>query len=343
MEKLKRVVVKEEYVALTGDMMDAIILNQFIYWSERVKDFDKFMEEERKRARSEGKSIEIQPVNGWIYKTCEELAEETMLKLAPTNMRNRIKKLEEKGWIEERTNPEYKWDRTKQYRVNLVKIHQDLLALGYYLQDYKINLTDDLVQKQAPFHETENACDEAANRIHETGNGVLETGIAINEASNPIDSGVNAIPEITTEITTEKIKSSLSVSPSYSTVPIDKDRMGQMNSSISEIEDIADKAELQQLHPNLEELVRFSIQELYYNKDLSEKLGLPTPVIRERLKAITHDAVLRALAKYDAAVTFGTEIRKPASYFAMCLWSAIMEHRLEHIAQLDNESLGLSE
>jgi len=41
MEALKRIVIKEELVVLTGDYRKAILLNQFLYWSERVKDFDK--------------------------------------------------------------------------------------------------------------------------------------------------------------------------------------------------------------------------------------------------------------------------------------------------------------
>ena len=47
-KKLKRVVIKEELFALTGDFKEAIILNQFNYWSERRSDFDKFVEEENK-------------------------------------------------------------------------------------------------------------------------------------------------------------------------------------------------------------------------------------------------------------------------------------------------------
>lgn len=47
--KLKRVVIKEELVALTGDAISALVLNQFIYWSERRHDFDKFIKEERER------------------------------------------------------------------------------------------------------------------------------------------------------------------------------------------------------------------------------------------------------------------------------------------------------
>ncbi len=46
---LKRVVIKEELVALTGDATKAIILNQLLYWSQRTRDFDKFLDEEKSR------------------------------------------------------------------------------------------------------------------------------------------------------------------------------------------------------------------------------------------------------------------------------------------------------
>lgn len=138
MRKLKRIVIKEELVALTGDFRKAVILNQFLYWSERVKDFDKFIEEERKRAEKEGQEITIEPQNGWIYKTAEELSEETMLGLSPQTIRRLVKDLVKNGWVDERTNPKYKWDRTKQYRPNLVKIQNDLMKLGYSLEGYEI-------------------------------------------------------------------------------------------------------------------------------------------------------------------------------------------------------------
>ena len=46
MKKLKRAVIKEELVELTGDFRPALILNQFIYWIERMYDTDKYILEE---------------------------------------------------------------------------------------------------------------------------------------------------------------------------------------------------------------------------------------------------------------------------------------------------------
>ena len=59
LQKLKRVVIKEELVVLTGDIFKAVILNQFLYWSERVKDFDKFISEEKVRAERHGENVVI--------------------------------------------------------------------------------------------------------------------------------------------------------------------------------------------------------------------------------------------------------------------------------------------
>ena len=145
-KKLKRVVIKEELVDLTGDFEKAIILNQFIYWSERRKDFDKFISEEQERARTEGKDLNISKTNGWVYKSMEELAEEIMLGKSRSTISRHLKELIDAGYIESRSNPEYKWDNTKQYRVNLVKINRDLLELGYHLEGYKF---DYLYQKIA--------------------------------------------------------------------------------------------------------------------------------------------------------------------------------------------------
>lgn len=141
MEKLKRVVIKEELVALTGDHIKAILLNQFIYWSQRVQDFDKYIQEEKQRAEQNGDHLNIDPNNGWIYKKAEELSDEVMLGASPATIGRHLKVLVENGWLEQRQNPKYKWDQTKQYRVNLSKIVVDLLKLGYILQDYKVDLS----------------------------------------------------------------------------------------------------------------------------------------------------------------------------------------------------------
>lgn len=187
-KKLKRVVIKEELVALTGDIYKAIILNQFIYWSERIADVDKFIEEESKRLLVE-KGIEstIEKQHGWIYKKAEELSKETMLGLAPSNIRKHIQALVDNGWLDQRRNPKYKWDKTYQYRPNIVKIQKDLHLLGYSLEGYPLQLDNETLDK---------LCNIDNSRI-----SVLEIGNCETEIHN--QQNEKAIPEINKKITSK--------------------------------------------------------------------------------------------------------------------------------------------
>jgi len=135
--KLKRAVIKEELVEITGKFQTALILNQFIYWTERVHDFDKFLEEENRRNILGG----LEPVNvplshGWIYKSASDLSEELMLGVSDQSISRYIKELENLGFIHERSNPIHKWDRTKQYRVDFQAVCNALEQKGKTLEGW---------------------------------------------------------------------------------------------------------------------------------------------------------------------------------------------------------------
>jgi hypothetical protein len=141
---LRRVVIKEELVALTGDATRAILLNQFLYWQARVRDYDRFLLEELKRRSlaESGASDELPLSNGWIYKSAEELGEEVMLGLSKQSILRRLDELVAAGWLHRRRNPKHAWDRTLQYRCNLQRIHADLLAIGYHLDGWVLDLLE---------------------------------------------------------------------------------------------------------------------------------------------------------------------------------------------------------
>ena len=138
MKPLKRVVIKEELVELTGDSRPALILNQFIYWIEKMYDTDKYILEEKERALKHDMEVSIDESKGWIYKTAEELNEELMIGMSVPTIRKYIKQLVEKGYLIQRRNPKYKWDKTMQYRVDLYKVQLDLGKLGYVLDGFKL-------------------------------------------------------------------------------------------------------------------------------------------------------------------------------------------------------------
>ena len=72
---IKRAIIKEELVKLTGTANLAVTLNQLLYWSLRIQDKDDFIREEMK----DDLNINKDKHYGWIYKTSEELALEIML------------------------------------------------------------------------------------------------------------------------------------------------------------------------------------------------------------------------------------------------------------------------
>lgn len=142
MRKLKRAVIKEELVVLTGHHLSALVLQQFLYWSERTSDFDKFIEEERER----DPDLAIELTSGWIYKSAKEMLSEVMVSTSEETIRRHIQKLVEKDWLGKRRNPKYGWDKTLQYRPDIHVIQGDLQRLGYALEGYPLQLVESIPQ-----------------------------------------------------------------------------------------------------------------------------------------------------------------------------------------------------
>ena len=200
---LKRAVIKEELVVLTGDFMEALVLNQFIYWTSRVRDYDKMLREEIEAARLGGIVGEFPLRHGWIYKKAEELGEELMIGKSDRTIRRVLAHLLQRGWLCERNNPDHGWDKTKQYRVNLALVQRDLAALGYALDGYT-----QLVSESA--NESDRSNEQGANgTCHDVlaagqpaaSNGQNARGCGQNAAASGQNAG--AIPEITPETTPE--------------------------------------------------------------------------------------------------------------------------------------------
>lgn len=208
MEKLKRVVLKEELIALTENLTEAIVLNQMIYWSERKKDTDAYLAEENQRmiklANFEKvdleSSLDIQ--YGWIYKSSVELAEELMGMASRSTIGRALASLVKKGWISERRNPKYNWDKTKQYHVNLTSIQVGLFELPehYFLEGYPIS--EEALQTlnlRIAQNDHSNAHGEQSNVQIDQSSVQIDQSNAQNDQSNvQID---QAIPDITSQIT----------------------------------------------------------------------------------------------------------------------------------------------
>jgi len=206
-EKLKRAVIKEEFVALTGNVIQALILNQFMYWTDRLRDFDKFIKEENERAINEGKFENIFEnesfKHGWIYKSAKELNEELMLGIHSNTLNRHLKSLVEKGFLEQRHNPKYKWDRTWQYRVNISKIRLELQKLGYVLQGYKF--IEEIKESENTNLQNEKSIHQNSEWTHQNNELKQQNAKSKHQNSKSMHQKSETIPEITTETISEII------------------------------------------------------------------------------------------------------------------------------------------
>lgn len=110
--KLKRVIVKEELMALTGNVNEAIVLDQLIKWSK--KDC----------CLTESQSC-------WIRKTSAEMLDEIMFAVSRKTVDRAFKSLVDKKIVNRRKSPHDKFDHAWQYQINLIFIKSELLNMGY--------------------------------------------------------------------------------------------------------------------------------------------------------------------------------------------------------------------
>lgn len=262
MQPLKRVVIKEELVALTGDITKSIVLNQLIYWSERVRDVSAYKKQENARRLAMmgyefdfDKELLTDLQYGWIYKSAQEMADEIMMSGSRVMVSRIFKEFEKNGWVISRRNPKNKMDKTKQYRVDIVQIQKDLYELGYNLEGYplyepakKSEETDsdntinyenssENVQQRNVQNEQSNVHSEQSKVQIEQSNVQNEQWSVPEEQSNVLRE--QAIPEITTEITSEIITETISDNTSSSSIPA-SDRVNK-GDSVSKTKKETDK------------------------------------------------------------------------------------------------------
>lgn len=262
MQPLKRVVIKEELVALTGDITKSIVLNQLIYWSERVRDVSAYKKQENARRLAMmgyefdfDKELLTDLQYGWIYKSAQEMADEIMMSGSRVMVSRIFKEFENNGWVISRRNPKNKMDKTKQYRVDIVQIQKDLYELGYNLEGYPLyepakkseeidsdntinyENSNENVQQRNVQNEKSNVHSEQSKVQIEQSNVQNEQWSVPEEQSNVLRE--QAIPEITTEITSEIITETISDNTSSSSIPA-SDRVNK-GDSVSKTKKETDK------------------------------------------------------------------------------------------------------
>ncbi|MBE0069814.1 hypothetical protein [Thermoanaerobacterium thermosaccharolyticum] len=143
----KIIPLREKLMIISNDFIEALILNQMLYWTERVNDYEQYIKEEKERIENYTTIISQDTstlTHGWIYKKAKELKEELMNLTSEDTINRRLNNLVKKGFLYRRNNPIIKYDRTYQYRVNFKNISTALIKKGCILQneDYQRNKKD---------------------------------------------------------------------------------------------------------------------------------------------------------------------------------------------------------
>ena len=115
----RRVIVKEEIVAITGDMNLAIVLSQLLDLSKCVNKNDDL---------KNGVTCELDGCDVWMSITANNLLDKCLLNMSDRSMRTYLNKLCDMGFISSRRNHLCKFDTTMQYMVNADNILQAIIA-----------------------------------------------------------------------------------------------------------------------------------------------------------------------------------------------------------------------
>tara|TARA_A100000171_G_scaffold52948_2_gene74507 strand:- start:4057 stop:4581 length:525 start_codon:yes stop_codon:yes gene_type:complete len=130
-------IVNEALMALTRNTSQALLLNQFLYWTRRCYEFDEMlMAENYCRKMSKRLPVNITPRDGWFTITLARLAEEAMLVLSKESLQGFIKILVQRGWVEQKLFERESPDQKYYYRVNLYQLEMDLGKLGHEIPGF---------------------------------------------------------------------------------------------------------------------------------------------------------------------------------------------------------------
>jgi len=169
---------REDLMLLTKDMNQSLVLAQMLYWTERIDDLNELILEENKRL-AEHNQQQKDYLHGWIWKSARQMSEELFHSLSEDTVQRAFNGLLKRGILTKRRNPKFKYDRTIQYRVDLLVLRRLMKEIGIQFTDFQLEglpQNAECIPQNAEW-KTQNA--------------------------ESIPQGAEAIPEITTEITVE--------------------------------------------------------------------------------------------------------------------------------------------
>lgn len=135
-------VIREDYLAICeNNHCAAALLNVLEYWTNIKLANREQAQKDNAIAQREGIPA-LQDESLWIYKTQAEFKEELLGLFGDTKIATALRLLEEKGFIQTRNNPRYKWDRTVQYLFQMEVIQPEIDTL------HSLKISNHVLQNQ---------------------------------------------------------------------------------------------------------------------------------------------------------------------------------------------------
>jgi hypothetical protein len=187
------VVIRKGFLLLCeGDHCRAAVLGQMAYWTDtKLRAADQAAPHNR-LAEAAGEA-ERWPEDAWIYKSREELSQDLLGLYGDNKCRDALKWLVERGLLETRHNPINRWDRTIQYRLRIEELRARLVPVAERIAQDRRSIAQNRAMvaqdRRSIAQNRAMVAQEGAVDCPEQGNGVPRTG--------------QAIPEVTTEYTSE--------------------------------------------------------------------------------------------------------------------------------------------
>jgi len=135
--KMKKAVLREDMMALTQDVTQAMVLGQMLYWTKTLDEVNDWLFEENKRlAESELPQYEYNC--GWIYKSAREMRGDLMNAFSEDAIQRAFSALVTKGVLMKRHNPLLRYDRKLHYRIDILLLRRLLKDRGYEMTDFQL-------------------------------------------------------------------------------------------------------------------------------------------------------------------------------------------------------------
>lgn len=135
--RMKKAVLREDMMALTQDVTQAMVLGQMLYWTKTLDKVNDWLFEENKRL-AEVELPQHEYNYGWIYKSAREMREDLMNAFSEDAIQRAFSALVTKGVLMKRNNPIVRYDRKLQYRIDIVFLRRLLKDRGYEMTDFQL-------------------------------------------------------------------------------------------------------------------------------------------------------------------------------------------------------------